>query len=289
MVISLIKAMRPKQWAKNAALYAGLIFDRKLGYFPIFLKATYGVILFSFLASAIYLINDLSDFEADKLHPTKKHRQIASGKLPVNVAWAAVIIILLLVFPLGYILSPLFSFICFGYFLLNIIYSKWLKHVEIIDFLLLASFYVIRVAAGVTLINVERFSPWLYLATIFIALFMGIGKRRSELVTSEKLGIITRKVLAKYSVPYLDQLIGIVLTGTILTYSLYTFFAENLPENNIMMITIPFVIYGIFRYLYLVQIEDRGEKPEDILFTDRPFQINMAVWGIAILLIFYLY
>jgi 4-hydroxybenzoate polyprenyltransferase len=289
MIISLIKAMRPKQWAKNVFLFAGLIFDRKLGYLPILFKATYGAVLFSLLASAVYLINDLSDVEADKLHPTKKYRQIASGNLPVPIAWTAVIVILGMVFPLSYILSPLFTLFCLGYFVLNIVYSKWLKHVEILDFLILASFYVIRVAAGVVIIGVERFSPWLYLATIFIALFMGLGKRRSELISSNELGIQTRKVLAKYTVPYLDQLIGIVLTATILTYSLYTISAENLPDNNIMMLTIPFVIFGIFRYLFLVQVENRGEKIEEIIFSDRPFQVNIFIWGISILSIFYIY
>ena len=155
--------------------------------------------------------------------------------------------------------------------------------------LFLASFYVIRVVAGVTLISVERFSPWLYIATTFVALLMGIGKRRAELLKTGAQEGSTRKVLDSYTMAYLDNLLLIVLTITIITYSLYTFSAPNLPENHITMLTIPFVIYGVFRYLYLVQVEERGEAPEEIVLSDRPFQINLLLWGASILLIFYLY
>ncbi|MDH5607300.1 MAG: decaprenyl-phosphate phosphoribosyltransferase, partial [Anaerolineae bacterium] len=156
------------------------------------------------------------------------------------------------------------------------------------DVLVLASFYVIRVAAGITVINIKHFSPWLYLATTTVALFMGIGKRRAELVLTQESGNTHRKVLESYTLPFLDQLTSIVLTLTIMTYSLYTFTATNLPENKVMMITIPFVIYGIFRYLYLVQVEGHGEAPDEIVLSDRPFQINIILWGMTIMLIFYL-
>ena len=181
-----------------------------------------------------------------------------------------------------------FGFICVIYFLGNLIYSRWLKHIAILDVLLLASFYVLRVAAGVALIEVSRFSPWLYVFTTFIALYLGIGKRRAELVSAQLNGGATRKVLENYTLPFLDQLISIVLTISILTYSLYTFSAPNLPDNHSMMLTIPFMIYIIFRYLYLLQVEGHGESPEDILFGDRPLQAAIILWGIAILVIFYL-
>jgi magnesium-transporting ATPase (P-type) len=148
---------------------------------------------------------------------------------------------------------------------------------------------VIRVAAGVTIIEVDRFSPWLYLSTTFLALFMGIGKRRAELVLAKETGNNHRKVLESYTLGYLDQLIIIVLSITILAYSLYTFSAPNLPENHAMMLTIPFVIYGIFRYLYLVQVEGRGEAPEEIFFNDRPFQATLILWAFSVLLIFYIF
>ena len=289
MLIALIKAMRPRQWVKNILIFAAVVFDRKIGYPSALLSTIAGVLLFSLVASAIYLINDISDVEADRNHPTKRNRAIASGKLPIPVARAAAILLLAVSLPLAYLLSPGFSLICLVYFILNLSYSLWLKHIVLIDVLVLASFYVIRVAAGVTIISVERFSPWLYFATTFLALFLGIGKRRTELLNGQLSSNHTRKVLSRYTLSYLDQLIMIVLTITIVTYCLYTFSAPNLPENHVTMLTIPFVIYGVFRYLYLIQIEGRGEAPEEIVLTDRPFQINMILWTVSILLIFYFF
>jgi len=289
MLIALIKAMRPRQWIKNVLIFAAVVFDRKIGFPPALLSTIAGVGLFSLIASAIYLINDISDLEADRNHPTKKNRPIASGKVPIPVARITAFLLLAAALPLAYLLAPEFALICLVYFILNISYSLRLKHIPLIDVLVLASFYVIRVAAGVTIINVERFSPWLYIATTFLALFLGIGKRRAELLNGQKSSNPTRKVLSSYTLSYLDQLIMIVLTITIVTYSLYTFFAPNLPENQITMLTIPFVIYGVFRYLFLIQVEGRGEAPEEIILTDRPFQVNLILWTIAILLIFYFY
>ncbi|HSG26806.1 MAG TPA: decaprenyl-phosphate phosphoribosyltransferase [Anaerolineales bacterium] len=288
MLIALIKAMRPRQWIKNVLIFAAVVFDRKIGFPPALLSTIAGVGLFSLIASAIYLINDISDLEADRNHPTKKNRPIASGMLPIPIARFTAILLLAVALPLAYLLAPEFALICLGYFILNISYSLWLKHIPLIDVLVLASFYVLRVAAGVTIIHVERFSPWLYIATTFLALFLGIGKRRAELLNGQKSNN-TRRVLSSYTLTYLDQLIMIVLTITIVTYSLYTFFAPNLPENQVTMLTIPFVIYGVFRYLFLIQVEGRGEAPEEIILTDRPFQVNLILWTIAILLIFYFY
>lgn len=289
MLIALVIAMRPKQWAKNVLIFAALVFDRKLGVPSAMLHTIIGAALFSLLASTIYLLNDLFDIEADRQHPKKKNRPIASGALPVWAAWAAAIILVLVVFPLTYWLSPGFTILCGVYFLFNLAYSFKLKHIPIVDVIGLASFYVIRVAAGVLIIQVERFSPWLYLATIFLALFMGIGKRRAELISAMETGQQSRKVLQDYTLSYLDQLISIVLTATILTYSLYTFSAPNLPENHVTMLTIPFVIYGVFRYLHLMEVQGRGEAPEEVVLSDRPFQINMALWGGSILAIFYFF
>jgi 4-hydroxybenzoate polyprenyltransferase len=289
MLIALIKAMRPKQWVKNILIFAAVVFDRKIGYPTALLSTIAGVLLFSLIASAIYLINDISDIEADQNHPIKKNRAIASGDLSIPAARMAAVLLLVVSFPLGYLLSPGFALICLVYFILNLSYSFWLKHVPLLDVLVLASFYVIRVAAGVTIISVERFSPWLYIATTFLALFLGIGKRRTELLNGQQSSNHTRKVLSSYTLAYLDQLIMIVLTITIVTYSLYTFSAPNLPDNHVTMLTIPFVIYGVFRYLYLIQIEGRGEAPEEIVLTDRPFQINIILWSVSILLIFYIF
>ncbi len=289
MLYALLKTMRPKHWAKNIFIFAALVFDRKLTNIPALQDTFLGVVLFSLLASTIYIINDLSDIEADRKHPKKKDRPLAAGTLSVRVARTAAVILLLVIFPTAYWLSPSFAVVCLLYFVLNLSYSFRLKHVPLVDVLVLASFYVIRVAAGVTIIQVERFSPWLYLATTFLALFLGIGKRRAELVVAQENGSDQRKVLGSYSLQFLDQLLIIVLTNAILTYSLYTSSAPNLPENHIMMLTIPFVIYGVFRYLYLLQIEGLGETPEDILFSDRPFQINLVLWSLTVFSIFYTY
>jgi 4-hydroxybenzoate polyprenyltransferase len=244
--------------------------------------------IFSLIASTVYLINDLSDIEVDRQHPRKRNRPIASGALPTSAAKIAVAVLFLVTFPAAYFLSVKFFIVCVIYFVLNLSYSTWLKHIPLIDVLALASFYVLRIAAGVNIIVVERFSPWLYLTATFGALYLGIGKRRAELVAKERSGQATRKVLESYTLPFLDQLITIVLTITILSYSLYTFSAPNLPENHAMMLTIPFVIYGIFRYLYLVQVEGIGEAPEDIAISDRPLQLTVLLWGLSILIIFYI-
>lgn len=281
--------MRPKQWIKNILIFAALVFDRKIGVPPALLSTIGGAVLFSLIASAIYIINDIWDVEADRLHPTKNARPIASGALSIPVAWGVAAALLVISVPLAYLLSPYFALFCLIYILLNISYSYRLKHIAIIDVLVLASFYLIRVAAGVTIIQVERFSPWLYIATTFLALFLGIGKRRTELVNNNNGGNHTRKVLTGYTLEYLDQLIMIVLTCTIITYSLYTFSAPNLPGNHVTMLTIPFVIYGVFRYLYLIQIRGLGEAPEEIVYEDRPFQVNILLWGISVLLIFYFF
>ena len=288
MLKAILKTMRPKQWVKNGLLFAGLVFDRQLTHVPALLHTLAGFLLFSLLASTVYILNDLSDVEADRQHPRKSKRPIASGALPENVARVLVVLLLLLVFPGAYWLSPIFAIICLIYFVLNLSYSAYLKHIVLLDVLALASFYVIRVAAGVSIIEVQRFSPWLYLTTTFGALYLGIGKRRAELVSVIENGQKTRRVLENYTLPFLDQLITIVLTITILAYSLYTFSAPNLPENHLMMLTIPFVIFAIFRYLYLVQVKGRGEAPEEIAFSDRPLQAAAVLWGFSVLLIFYL-
>jgi len=280
--------MRPKQWAKSVFLFTALVFDRKLLNQSALLHTLAGAIIFSFLASAVYIFNDIADLDADRNHPKKKLRPIASGKLPLPVAWVVGIGLILVSLPLAYWLSPGFFGISALYLILNLFYSSWLKHIPLIDVLVLASFYVLRVTAGVTLIEVKRFSPWLYVVTSLFALFIGLGKRRAELVLQIDNSNGTRPVLEGYSIGLLDQLINIVSGTTIVAYSLYTFSAPNLPENHSMMLTIPFVLYGIFRYLYLLQIGEGG-APEDIALSDRPLQGSILLWSFSILLIFYIY
>lgn len=280
--------MRPKQWVKNIVIFAALIFDRQLTKVTSLLPTLAGFFLFCFITGAVYIINDLADLEADRKHPKKRFRPLAAGVLPVRVAQAAAIILLLLAFPLAYWLSREFAAVAAVYFLLNLAYSKWLKHIPLIDVLSIAAGFVLRVIAGVVLIEVERFSPWLYVVTTLGALYLGFGKRRAELALLAGDANAHRRVLNGYTLPFLDQLITIVSSTTIIAYSLYTFSAPNLPPNHTMMLTIPFVIYGIFRYLYLVQVEHKGGAPEDLAFTDHPLQLVILLWGLAVLIIFYL-
>ncbi|RPJ37196.1 MAG: decaprenyl-phosphate phosphoribosyltransferase [Chloroflexi bacterium] len=289
MFKALIKTMRPRQWTKNGFVLAAVIFDQQLSLsnpVPLF-RSLAGFLLFCFLSSAVYIINDLADIEADRMHPTKRNRPIASGQLPIPVAIGATVGLLLFTFPAAYLLSQRLFLIAVAYFLLNLAYSNRLKHIPLIDVLVLAAFYVLRVGGGVTIINVERFSPWLYVCTTLLALFIGFGKRRAELTLLEDGSLSHRRVLQGYNLALLDQLITIVSSSTVLAYSLYTFSATNLPGNHTMMLTIPFVLYGVFRYLYLIQIKHEGGAPEEMLLLDRPLQATIIAYGISILLIIY--
>jgi 4-hydroxybenzoate polyprenyltransferase len=284
---ALISTMRPKQWAKNGFLFAALIFDRQLLEPEPFLRTFFGFALFCLLSSIVYIINDFADLEADRKHPKKRLRPMASGQLPVNTALGMAVLLLLFVFPASFFLSRTFFSIAGFYFLTNLAYTFRIKHIPILDVLVLAGMYVIRVGAGATLIVVTVFSPWLYVFTTFLALFLGVGKRRAELNLLLEEANAARPVLSGYTLPLLDQLISVVTSMTIITYSLYTFSAENLPVDHSMMLTIPFVIYGIFRYLYLLQVKHSGGAPEEVLFTDRPLQISLLLWGLTILIIIY--
>lgn len=285
---ALAKTMRPYQWVKNVLLFTPLVFDRKLDNIPAFLDTLAGFVLFCLLASMVYILNDLTDLEADRMHPRKRGRPLASGKLSPMVAAIAAGVIAVIVFPLAYLLSPAFTLILGTYLGLNLAYSRWLKHIPLVDVFILASFYVLRVVAGVSLIDVERFSPWLYVVTTLGALYIGFGKRRAELALLAHNANQHRRVLDGYTIPLLDQFITIVSATTIVAYSLYTFSAPNLPSNHTMMLTIPFALYGIFRYLYLVQMKHSGGAPEEVLFSDRPLQITIILWGLAVMAVFYL-
>ena len=285
----LLKTMRPRQWVKNGLLFIPIVFDRQLTNWPALARTIFGFILFCLLSSVVYIINDLVDLEADRVHPLKKLRPLPSGVLKIRTAKVAGIVLTVVIFIPATLLSLEFALIGLTYLVLNLAYSAWLKHAPILDVMILASFYVLRVAAGVSLITVHRFSPWLYVFTTFLALYLGIGKRRAELNLLAEEANTHRKSLGEYTLPLLDQLILIVSSSSIITYSLYTFSAPNLPANDVMMLTIPFVIYGIFRYLYLLQVKHYGGEPEEVLLTDRPLQASIVLWMLAVLVIFYLF
>jgi 4-hydroxybenzoate polyprenyltransferase len=236
----------------------------------------------------VYLFNDLADIEKDKLHPKKRLRPLPSGKLSQPVALAAAIALPVLAIPLSLALDWRFGVIAVIYLVSNVFYSFRLKHVVIIDVLILALGYLLRVGAGVVLITVERFSPWLYLCITLLALFMGFGKRRGEFVLMKGNLNAGRRVLQDYSLPFLDELINLVSTALVMAYSLYTFSAPNLPDNHAMMLTIPFVLYAIMRYLYLIHIKGEGGAPDELVFTDRPLQITFVLWGVAAVAVLYL-
>lgn len=288
MLRALIKAMRPRQWTKNGFIFFGLIFDKQLFLLEPFLRTLAGFFLFCLISSAVYLLNDIADIEADRQHPEKRHRPLASGELPIGIARGAAFILALISLSLGYVLEPVFALILAFYFIINLLYSRWLKHMPILDVLIISSGFVLRVAGGVALITVERFSPWLYMLTILFSLYIALGKRRAEINLLAQEAGAHRRVLDGYTIPLLDQYITIVSGMTIVAYSLYTFSAPNLPQNHTMMLTIPFVVYGIFRYLQLIQTGHVAGAPDEVALKDRPLQATVLLWGLAVIAIFYL-
>jgi len=284
----IIRTMRPRQWPKNMFLFAALVFDRQLFTLESFLITFLAFILFCLTSSLVYIINDLTDIEKDQQHPVKQERPLASGKLLKRTAIIAAVILSLLVFPSAFIMDLGLGLILSGYLLLMLVYSLWLKHVPLIDVMILAAGFVLRVAAGVVIIETQRFSPWLFVATTFLALFIGLGKRRAEIQLLETNAGAHRRVLDGYTLDLLDQLLTIVLSVTLMTYCLYTFSAEIMPGSQSMMLTIPFVIYGLFRYLFLIRIEHIGGAPEEIVLTDHPMQAAIGLWGLTVIAILYL-
>jgi 4-hydroxybenzoate polyprenyltransferase len=284
---ALIEAMRPKQWAKNIFIFAPLVFDQKL-FHPTYLARTVaGFVLLCLISGAVYLMNDLVDAEKDRQHPRKRNRPIASGRLSPRLALAAAVLIPLVGLPLGFLLDPLFGGILLGYLVLQIAYSFVLKNAVIIDALAVAAGFVLRVAAGIPLVEAERFSPWIYTCMGLLALFISFSKRRHELTLLGENANGHRESLGEYSVLLLDQFILIVTAATLVAYTLYTFSAPNLPPNHTMMLTVPFVLYAVFRYMYLVYVKGLGGEPEEIVLRDRPLQVGVLLWGLAVILIMY--
>jgi 4-hydroxybenzoate polyprenyltransferase len=288
VLLALIKTLRPVQWTKNGVIFVPLVFDVKLFRIGPFSETLAGFLMLCLISGTVYLINDLADIEKDRQHPTKRKRPLPSGQLSRSVAIVAAILIPAVVLPLSFLLDVTFGFILTGYLTLQIAYSFRLKDVVIIDVMVIAAGFVLRVAAGVPLVQAERFSPWLYVFTTLLALFLGLGKRRQEMVLLKREASNTRPILDYYSLPFLDEMMAVVTAGTVMTYALYTFSAPNLPENHTMMLTIPFVIYGIFRYLYVIHIQGNGGAPDEVLLTDRPLQVAVVIFMLSAVVILYL-
>lgn len=285
---ALLEAMRPKQWAKNVFVFAPLVFDLKLFHPLYFGRTVAGFILLCLISGVVYLINDLVDLEKDRQHPRKRNRPLASGRLSPRLALVAAMVIPLIGLPAGFLLDLLFGWILVAYLVLQVAYSFVLKNVVIVDALAVAAGFVLRVAAGIPLVEAERFSPWIYTCMGLLALFISFSKRRHELTLLGENANAHRESLGEYTTLLLDQFTLIVTAATLMSYTLYTFSAPNLPPNHTMMLTVPFVLYTVFRYLYLVYVKGMGGEPEEIVLRDRPLQAGVLLWGLAVVLIMYL-
>lgn len=281
-VSGLIRLLRPKQWTKNLLLFAALLFSFEEIRTETILATLLGFILFSLVAGCVYILNDFVDRDRDRQHPVKKYRPMASGQ--VNPSHALMFGIILLIFSVGtaFMMNPLFGVLCIVYFLLNVSYSFVLKHLVILDMMTIAAGFVLRAIAGGVLIHVP-FTPWFLICTMLLSLFLAIGKRRNELTLLEGNTGSHRKVLDNYSITLLDQFNTIVTTATIISYSLFTFTSDRTIH---LMWTIPLVIYGMFRYLYLIHMKNQGGSPDRVLFEDKPILITVMLYVISVITIF---
>jgi 4-hydroxybenzoate polyprenyltransferase len=295
MIIAMIESLRPKQWTKNLFVFAALAFSRNFTNLPLLSKTLEAFGVFCLLSSACYIINDILDVKADRLHPVKSRRPIASGRLPVlpalimatillvvSLAWAA-----RLSLPIKSQTGLPFFHICLSYALLQILYSLALKRVIILDALVIAAGFVLRMVAGAVVIDIA-ISKWLYICTISLSLFIAFSKRRAEmnaLAAPES----HRPVLDQYSPYLLDQMISALTASTIMAYTLYTLADETVVKvgSQNMLLTISFVVYGIFRYLYLVHQEQQGGEPENIILADKPLLISILLWATMVVMILY--
>lgn len=287
MLAAIVVSLRPRQWVKNLFVFAGLIFAQKL-FTPATWVALAGFAIFCGLSGAIYLFNDVADRERDRLDPRKRIRPIAAGRLPVGVAIGTGVVLVMGGLVLAALLSRAFFLTAFAYVILLIAYSAWLKHIVIVDALVVAGGFVLRAVAGAVVIDVE-ISGWLLICTILLALFLALGKRRYEYVALEQDAARHRPILAEYSPALLDQMIAVVTASTVTAYALYTMSPETVAKfhTHWLPATLPFVLYGIFRYLYLLYQRRLGGNPSELLLSDRALLINTICWICAVLLIIY--
>ena len=301
-LLAIIATMRPRQWTKNLAVFVGIVFAQRLFSVPSLERTILAFVTFCLVSSTIYLLNDLLDLENDRQHPRKRYRPLASGRLPIS--WAITTIGILLLACVGLItaiffvpIAPhsdiyapygganlLFALTIATYLILMTLYSVRLKHVVLIDVFIIASGFVLRILAGAVVIPVS-ISGWLYLVTCLLSLFLALSKRRHELVLLQGQASTHRLILKEYSIPMLDQMITIVATTTIMAYSLYT--VEGSTANHRLIVTIPLVLYGIFRYLYLVYMRMEGGSPEEVLLRDRHMLGTVMLCTILIIVILY--
>lgn len=288
LALHLLFSLRPGQWTKNLVIFAGLLFGRRLFDADAVLAAVAAFVVFCILSGVVYLVNDVADRETDRLHPLKAHRPIASGALPVRVAVVSAVALGATALFAAYRIGWPFTLVAAGYLTLQIAYSGPLKHIVIIDVLTIAIGFVLRAVGGAVAVNVE-ISHWLLVCTILLALFIALAKRRHEIVLLAAGASGHRPILGEYSAYLLDQMISVVTASTLIAYVFYTISPETVQKfgTQWLGLTIPFPLYGIFRYLYLVHQRDGGGSPADLLLTDRPLLACVALWALAVALIIY--
>lgn len=289
----LAREVRPTQWTKNGLLFTGALFSHTLFQQEVLLRSVLGFVCFCFLSGTVYLLNDLKDLESDRRHPAKRSRPLASGELPVSWAMAAVFVLLLLSGGIAWWLGTSFAVTATAFLATNLLYTFHLKQVVLLDVLFIALGFVLRAIAGVELIRPVLpqvdLSPWLLVCTFFLALFLGFGKRRQEIAVHQERAREQRAVLEHYSVELLDALTTLCAGTTLVAYAIYTIWPETVAKvhSQGLLYTVPFVAYGLFRYLWLVRVRDRGEDPSQVLVQDRPLLINVALWGLTVSIVLY--
>ncbi len=285
---SLWVELRPRQWLKNLLVLAPLLFSQNLFALGAAVRTLAAFALFCLISSSVYLLNDIQDCEQDRLHPQKRHRPLAAGELSLGAALGAMVMLLVWALAGGAALSQTFALILLGYWLINVFYSAWLKHVVILDVFVIAGGFVLRVVGGAVAIQVEV-SYWLLICTMLLALFLGFSKRRHELILLQGEAAGHRQVLGEYNASFLDIMICIAAASIVMSYALYTVSEETVRKFHTrgLLTTLPFVLYGIFRYLYVVYRKDQGGDPTQNLFIDRPLMINLCLWALATGVILY--
>ena len=291
MVKGIVELVRPTQWTKNAVVFAALIFSKNIFNWNYLASAVLGFIVFCLLSGAVYTFNDIIDRDSDKAHPRKRHRPIPSGRIPLAVAFVVFIILTLVSLSASFlVLPPAFGLVAVIYFVLNISYSLVLKKVIILDVITISISFVLRAIAGVeALVPTVELSTWLLVCTFFLSLFLAIAKRRHELVLLEGKAGRHRKALKEYSTQFIDGMIAVVTASTVMSYTLYTISErtiEKMATANLVY-TIPFVVFGIFRYLYLLYVRQEGGAPSRILLKDKPLMAAIVLWILAVIWILY--
>ncbi len=277
-LLNVLRALRPAQWLKNGLVLAGLVFGGRLLDHAAVLSAILAAIVFCLLSSGFYLINDVRDLDADRLHPVKRLRPIAAGEISPQLAGALGVLLVLVALAASTSFGPNLFLVMLAYTALMIAYNLGLKLIVIVDVLVIAAGFVLRAVAGAIAVDVS-ISPWLLICTMLLALLVGFGKRRHELVALDEAGR-HRRNLDAYSLPMLDQFVAVTAAGTLIAYAVYTFDSESAQYHQRMMLTIPIVTYGVFRYLYLLYRGGQGGAPETMLLTDRPLLGAVAAWSI---------